>query len=418
MKNVLRLLAIAALATAFALPAFAQDTTGGTAAASAQDVQAKADLYKKFLDNYKGTPDQQKTAYEAGKDYLSKYSGDTSAENAPILKFIGNWVGKYEGAAAEFNFTKAVNENPSQAFQYSRDLLAKNPDNLKVYLQLVVAGLKNAQSGNKSLNADTANAARKALQLIEQGKTSDVWLPFTSQQEAAPGLNYYLGFFTLENSPAEAATYLIKAAQSNSSYSKEPTTYEFLGAAYFNSEYKPLAAEYKQKYENQPETPESKALFDKINAVTDRVIDSYARAVALTPASQAKAKSDRMAKLTVLYKQRHESEAGLPELIASILSKPIMLPGQEPAPTPSPASSSAVSGTDGTGTTARPAGTTTAQPASTNTTVKPAATSTGAKPASTTAPTSGAKPGSQKPPVSKVTPAAKGRSVANTTTGQ
>ncbi|MDT5157139.1 MAG: hypothetical protein QOC61_2097 [Acidobacteriota bacterium] len=412
MKNVLRLLVIAALATAFALPAFAQDTAGGTAAASAQDVQAKADLYtNKFLPNYKGTPEQQKIAYDAGKEYLSKFGTPTDESDKKIVDFIQKWVTKYENAAADFNFTKAVNENPSQAFQLSRDLLVKNPDNLKVYLQLVVAGLKNAQSGNKSLNADTANAARKALQLIEQGKTSDVWLPFTSQQEAAPGLNYYLGFFTLENSPAEAATYLLKAAQSSSSYSKEPTTFEFLGAAYFNSEYKPLAAEYKQKYENQPETPESKALFDKINAVTDRVIDSYARAVALTPASQTKAKSDRMTKLTALYKQRHESDAGLQELIASILTKPIMLPGQEPAPTPSPSSSSAVTGTDGT--TAKPMATTTAKPAAT--TAKPAvtpATNNGSKPASTTAP----KSGNQKPPVSKAMPAAKGR-VAKTTAG-
>jgi hypothetical protein len=287
-------------------------------------------------------------------------------------------------------------------------MLAQNPDDLKVYLQLVVAGLKSAQSGNKSLNNDTANAARKALQLIEQGKTSDVWLPFTSQQEAAPGLNYYLGFFTLENSPAEAATYLLKAAQSNSSYSKESTTYEFLGAAYFNSEYKKLAAEYKEKFENQPETPESKALYDRINAVTDRVIDAYARAVALTPASQAKAKSDRMAKLTALYKQRHETEAGLPELIAGILTKPIMLPGQEPAPTPAPSGSSAVTGTNGAGATAKPVAAT--QPATTGA-AKPAMTpaTNAARPASTATP----KPVNAKP-MSKAAPATKARATKTT----
>src|SRR5215213_6066978 len=102
MKNALRLLSIAALATTFALPAFAQDTTGTAAAGpTAQEVEAKAALYKKFLDNYKGSPDQQKVAYESGREYLSKYSADTSAENAPIVKFIQNWVGKYEKAVVE-----------------------------------------------------------------------------------------------------------------------------------------------------------------------------------------------------------------------------------------------------------------------------------------------------------------------------
>ena len=72
MKNVLWLLIIAALATAFALPAFAQDTQP-TAAQCTADADAKAALYKKFLDNYKGSPDQQKVAYDTGKEYLGKY---------------------------------------------------------------------------------------------------------------------------------------------------------------------------------------------------------------------------------------------------------------------------------------------------------------------------------------------------------
>jgi hypothetical protein len=418
MKNVLRLLAIAALATMFALPAFAQDTAGTTAAASAQDVQAKADLYKKFLDNYKGTPEQQKVASEAGKEYLSKYSGDTSAENAPIVKFIQNWVTKYDKATADFNFTKAVNENPAQAFQLSRELLAQDPDNLKVYLQLVAAGIKNAQSGNKSLNGESLNAARKALQLIEQGKTTDTWAPFTNQQDAPVGLRYYIGFFSYDTAPEEAATQLLKVAQSNSPFSKEPSTYQLLAVSYYNGELKKLAAEYKEKYENTEETPESKALFDRVNAVLDRVIDAYARAVAL---SNGNPKFQNTVKpiLTNLYKQRHEgSETGLNELIASVLTKPLPIPGQEPVAPATPSSSSAVTGTDGAGATAKPAATPVTQPAATNATVKPAvkpATNTTAKPASTTAPTSGAKPA--KPPMSKTAPAVKGRVASKTTAG-
>jgi hypothetical protein len=378
MKNALRLLALAALATVFALPAYAQSAAAAPAATPTgpcTEADAKAAVYKKFTDNFKGTPDQQKVAYDAGKEYLSKYGACTDPADVQIANYVKGWVGKYEKAVVEFNCTEAVNKTPATAFQACQQLLAANPDNLKVYLALVTAGLKNAQAKNNSTHAQAADAARRALALVEKGATSEVWLPFTSQQEAAPGLNYYLGFFTLENSPAEAAKYLVKAAQSNSSFSKEPSTYDFLALAYFNSEFKPLAAEYKAKYEGKEATPESEALLNKINAVTHRIVDAYARSVALSPAGAAK--EDRRSKLLPFYKQLHDgSEAGLNELLAGVLSKPIMLPGQEPQPVASPSTTGA-NGAGGATTTTTPAS---AQPA--GSTAKPAAnTTTPAKPA-------------------------------------
>ena len=49
--------------------------------------------------------------------------------------------------------------------------------------------MKNVQSGNKSLNAEATNAARKALDLIGQGKTADSYAPFANQQEAVAGIS-------------------------------------------------------------------------------------------------------------------------------------------------------------------------------------------------------------------------------------
>jgi hypothetical protein len=171
MKNALRLLAIAALATVFALPAYAQDpaaTPAATPTGPCAEADAKAAIYKKFTDNFKGTPDQQKLAYEAGREYLSKYGSCEATGDKQIATYVQNWVTKYEKAVVEFNCTKAVHETPAQAFQACQQILAANPDNLKVYLQLVTAGLKNAQAKNTSTNAEAANAARKALQLLDQ----------------------------------------------------------------------------------------------------------------------------------------------------------------------------------------------------------------------------------------------------------
>jgi hypothetical protein len=361
-------------------------------------VEAKAALYKKFLDNYKGTPEQQKTASEAGNEYLTKYGNCPDDSDKQITAFVQKWVGKYEAAAADFNCTKAVNESPAQAFQVCAPLRDKDPQNLKYHLMLVAAGIKSYTNKDNSLNARAAAEARTALQLIESGKTTDMWAPFANQQDAPAGLRYYIAAWTFDSNPDEAANQLRTIAQSNSGVAKEPATYQLLGASYYNGEYKKLAAEYKEKYEGKEETPESAALFNRINAVLDRIIDAYARAVAL---SKGKPQETSLRNtLTTFYKQRHDnSDAGLNELIANVLSKPIMLPGQEPPPPP-PASTSSATGTDGTAATGTA---TTAKPAAGGTTAKPATTTTpanGAKPASTT--NNGAKPAAtptpQKPP--------------------
>ena len=384
MKNVLRLLVFTALVTMFALPSYAQaaataQTPAQTPAATptptgpCTEAEAKAALYGKFRENFNKSAELQKIAYESGKEYLGKYGACTDPADVQIIKYIQNWVTKYEKAVLEFNCNKAINDAPATAFQACQPWVAVNPENLKVYLQLVTAGVKNVQAKNDSTNAESANAARRALQLLEQGKTSDAWLPFTSQAEAAPGLNYYVGFFTLKNSPADAVSYLLKAAQSNSSFAKEPTTYDFLAAAYINSELKGLVTDYKAKCEGKDASPECDALLNKVNAVTHRIVDAYARATALTTAGPAK--DTRRGNLSTFYKQLHDgSETGMNELVAGILAKPIMLPGQEPAP-PAAATSAA----NGTGAamstpTTPAAGTTPAKPAAT--TAKPAATPT------------------------------------------
>jgi hypothetical protein len=402
MKNVLRLLVFAALVTVFALPSYAQDaaaTQTPAAGPCTTEAEAKGALYQKFLANYKGTAEQQKTAYDTGKEYGNKYGTCPDDADKKVASFIQNWVTKYEKATLEFNCKKAVNESPATAFTACKPFVDANPDNTNAYLLLVNAGLKNVQAKNKALNAEAANAARRALKLIEQGKNPDAWAPLPNQAEAVPALNYYIGVFTFDNAPAEAATYLVKAAQSNSSFAKEPTTYEYLAAAYYNNEFTPLAAEYKAKYEGKEATPESEALFNKINAVTHRIVDAYARAVALSPTGPAK--DDRRKKLSTFYKQLHDGkEDGMNELVAGILTKPIMLPGQEPPPPPPTTTTTNADGTNGTGAAMTPTtpagGTVPAKPAATP--AKPTATPT-PKPAATPA----QKPATpaQKPPRSR-----------------
>lgn len=366
MKNVLRLLVFVALVTVFALPSYAQDAAAAQTPAAGPcttEAEAKGALYKKFLDSYRGSPDQQKAAADTGKEYLSKYGTCPDEADKKVAAFIQNWVSKYDVATIKFNCTKAVNDTPAQAFTLCEPYRAANPDALEPYLMLVAAGLKNVQAGSKATNAQAANAARRAVQLIEQGKTTTEWAPLPNQAEALPRLNYYIGYFTLESAPAEAASFIVKAAQSNSPIAKEPSTYEILAAAYYKNEVVPLAAEYKTKCEGKEVTPECEALFNKINAVTWRITDAYARATALT--TDAAAKQKLRTNFETFYKQLHEGKTdGMSEYLSNILSKPVMMPGQEPTPPPTTApSTTGANGTATPATTTTPASTTTTPPA-------------------------------------------------------
>jgi hypothetical protein len=395
MKNVFRLLSITALAAVFALPAFAQEAA--TAAAPAQDDPQKTALYQKFVDE-RGKKDaaSQKAAYDTGKEYLTKYGAPDDQYNT----YVRGWVAKYEKALRDFEFEKAVqSKDVAKAQQYGQQILAAEPDNVNVYLRLTEVGFNNAvETKNKNNAAQTTDSARRALTLIEQGKAPEKWTTFTNRDEAIGGLNYTLGYFNYDSAPDEAVKYLIKAAQSNSKFKSEPTTYIYLGEAYYNGEFKKLADEYKTKFEGQPETPEGIALYERVNQALDHVIDAYARAAALT--QDAAKKKPILDRLTPFYKGRHEnSDAGLNEYIAGVLNRPLPMPGQPVTPTSAPTSTGAATTTTG-GSTAATSGTNgnMSQPASST-----------AKPASTTAPTGTAKPANT-PATPAATPAPKPKS--------
>ena len=338
MKNALRVLIVAALAAAFALPAFAQTTTPAPAASGpCTEVDAKAALYNKFRENFKGSPDQQKVAYDAGKEYLSKYGSCTEASDTQIAAYVQNWVSKYEKADV---------------------IIAQHPDDVETVLLLARAGYANVTSPtpNKALNADAARMARRAVELIQSGKTPAKWEPFPSQDEALGFLYYAQGVFSQDTDSAAASAAFIKAAQSNSLFKKESSTYTYLANIYETTELKKLVDEYTAAFPpGNPIPDEKKPQYDQmvlqISKVQDRIIDSYARAYAILnadPKADAARKTAVLKKLTTYYKARHEDkEDGLQQYIAGVLNTPLMLPGQEPTALPAPTSSSAVTGTDG-----------------------------------------------------------------------
>ncbi|HET6646876.1 MAG TPA: hypothetical protein VFH01_06085 [Pyrinomonadaceae bacterium] len=313
-----KLIALIAICLGVTMPTLAQECTP----------EAKTATYNEFRKHFKG--DTAK-ANELAKKWLA--CPEVAGEEQ-ISTYLKNFVSLYEKANRKDQITDLVYNKKDfpKAFEVGKAVLADEPENLKVLIDLAYAGFASATAKNETFTADAVTYAKKAMQLIEAGKAPDKWEPYLGKDDALAYLNNIIGQLTVQKTPSDALPYLIKVAQYESKLKKLPFTYGTIAGAYEAGEYAKLSAEYKACCEGKDETPQSKLALENINQVIDRMIDAYARAVALSgtdPANQA-AKKEWMDSLSTWYKYRHnQSDAGMNEMIASILSKPL-----PPLPTP------------------------------------------------------------------------------------
>jgi hypothetical protein len=341
MKRTIILLAVAAMMAAFAAPGLAQTKECND--------EFKAATYQKWYDNRK---DHQDVAYQAAKDYLA-----TCTTEDQYSKALKNFVEAYDKLTATNSVNKQFedaykNKNYAEQIKLGKQIVATDPDNSAVYIVMGLAGL-----GDPALLSESAQYAKKAIEMIEAGKP---FKPYETKDQPLAYLNWTIAKASLKSDPAAAIPYLLAAAKYNSDVKKNPQLYLDLAEAYNDGPRAKLTEEYKSKVgPNQTETPESKLALANLNQVLDRQIDALARAAALADAAN---KTAIMGDLTELYKYRNKSEAGLNELVASVLSKPIpeiptpltSLPATTPSSTPAtggtPTTGGAQNGTTGSAT--------------------------------------------------------------------
>jgi murein DD-endopeptidase MepM/ murein hydrolase activator NlpD len=346
--------------------------TGALSAAAAQetDDQVKIDIYKKFYDNHRANPT---VAYQAARDYVQRYPKDKDQ----YTEYLRQWMSFYERDDRKRRLPILINEkNFSEAFRVGNQILTDEPDFLRTQIDLGYAGYlsatyctnalteagdtikKIAQRCNVSpeevsrlnnnvavdnplpvgqtiklppaaantFTAESLANARKAIQAIESGKAPSEWTPYKGKDDTLAHLYYAMASLNLRTAPEQSIDALLKAASFNSELKKSASTYFYLAYAYETGPYRVLSTAYQQQFADKPETPQSKAALEKLNIVIDRMIDAYARAVAAagTDAKVQQAKAGWMATLTNYYKFRNGgSDAGLQELIAGVLSKPL-----------------------------------------------------------------------------------------------
>ncbi len=311
--------------------------------------EAKAAWYADFT-RFR-IPDAAK-AYEAAKKYLTACPADVAQVKAArervaktdstpqakaeaeaelkrlaIPNYLDKWAAQYDKDARKIKVTNLFVDQRkyADAIVAAKQVLGDEPDNLTAHIALGYGGYVLAvTTKNESGNAEAITYAKKAIQLIESGKTQENWAPFKSKDDALGYLYYSVGYLERSSNPTEALTYFIKSAQFESDIKKNPQTYAFIAASYEN-EYAKQSMEYQRLYSGKDETPESKLAVENINLIVDRIIDALARAVSVagTDANSQASKTQWLARLTELYKFRNKSEAGLTEMIASVMSKPL-----------------------------------------------------------------------------------------------
>ena len=324
-------IAAAVLLCGSAVSVHAQADPRNPAMASQRFDNDKDARYARFSEYKKGvSPEQQKRAYQAAKSFLQLYGGDNDFYAKEAKKFVAD----FEARMYQVDIYAAFDaKNYAKTFEIGRPLLKASPENFFLLGLLAEAGYQNSLMGNTSLNDETIDYLRRAIPMIEAGKVANPE-PFKDIETAAGFLNVALGVLAKDKAPAEAAAAYTKAIQPKSPYTNDPLTYYRLGVANI-AQYGPLSIEYNDKFGAKQSSPEQRAALEKLNGLVVRALDAYARAVALSdparppavaPATQftPEFRAKVLAQLTGLYKSLHnDSDAGLSDLISSVLSKPL-----------------------------------------------------------------------------------------------
>jgi hypothetical protein len=315
MRRIINLLTLAATLALCAAPALAQ-------AKECTD-DFKSATYKTWYDNRK---DHQDIAFKAAEEYGTVCPTDTGPYGTALKKFYDAYKAASGVTTIKTQFEEAfTKKNYADQIRLGKQVVAAEPDNTAAYIIMGVAGLSDPNQ-----LAESMPFAKKAIELLEAGKP---FTPFTSKDQAIAYLSNAVGKANLKTAPGDAIPYFLKAARLESDLKKNPQLYLDLANAYAEGPIAKMSEEYKAKYANQTESPESKLAVDNLNQFIDRQIDALARATSLT--TNPAGKKTLMDLLTGLYQDRNKATTGLDAMLASVLSKPIPdMPTLMTLPTP------------------------------------------------------------------------------------
>jgi hypothetical protein len=207
----------------------------------------------------------------------------------------------------------ATGNRPNDAFKLAAELLAKNPDDLEILVQMTRAGAAEVKKRNREHLDVSLQYSSKAIALIEAGTkppklADEAW----AQHKSNLGQIYqdtailYLGKDDLKEAEA-------RLAKATTLRPNDPSNFALLGRV--------LNVEYGRQMEEYEKLPEGRARQDRLkqlDLLLDPIIDAYARAagLALGRSEYQTLMQQVIPDLTNYYKYRNKkSTKGLQELI-------------------------------------------------------------------------------------------------------
>ena len=129
----------------------------------AQKERSKDELLKELatLSNSSSTDDKEK-AYQTGKEFLTRFGSEKNDNVKKVRKYVENY--------RTSTFFKAVDGNKfPTAFTLGKEILADEPQNVDILINLTYAGYNAMAAGDKSFVDDTISSAKKAEELLDAG---------------------------------------------------------------------------------------------------------------------------------------------------------------------------------------------------------------------------------------------------------
>lgn len=284
----------------------------------AQSKESKDETYNKIakLTQSKKAEDADK-AYGMSKDFLAKFGKDDDEKTKKIRAFSDN----YRNNA----FNKKLDEvKTAEAFAVGKEILAQEPENIYVTMNLAYAGFDAQQKNkDKSFGADSVQYAKQTLRLIDAGKLPKTFTPFKDQAEATAFMYYVIGNFSLDSNSKDAAYNFYKAVGYESKIKTDSFPYYAIAANY-EKEYAKQATDYQTKFAAKTnEDDEMKAAQAKLDKVVGNMLDAYARAIKYGEAEKNPQLATWKQRFAEVYKFLKKSDAGMNEYLASQPNTPL-----------------------------------------------------------------------------------------------
>lgn len=317
MKRLVSAAALLTLLSVFAITAIAQKP------------KSKEELVKEIvtLSNTKKPEDTEK-AYQLGKEFLTRFGSEKTDKNdkADVVGKIRTFVNNYRESLF---FAKLDGKDYPAAFSIGKEILAEQPDNADITMNLAYGGYTALAGGTDKTHSDEAvTYARRTIQLMEAGTAPKNFAPFKDKDDAMAWMYYIDGSITAPKDMKSAALTFYKTTTFENAIKNTSQPYIVI-AYYYEDVYEKLAADYKVKAASKTLTAEAlKVEGDRMDKAMDLMMDAYARAWKFGEAENNPSKGQWKDRLTVIYKFRKKTEVGLPEYINYVNTTQIPDPGK------------------------------------------------------------------------------------------